>query len=196
MKSKPKKKPASRVKSSKPTKKALTHRQQFQKELEGFEIRVNEKLDAFRQALNGVVERMWKNIQFLDQSGHMTEAHILILRRVMDDGLNSAIVTKKTPMTTREIKDGVETVVESEGVIIDWEHYTSWYMQEQAKRQAAREAAEAAAKEVMEHSKADSTDEQPLVDGRVIEDEVKKEPPAPPQDDGIPEGAAVFGGQD
>lgn|GEM_PF-5929072 len=208
-----KKKPTKAKAANKPSKKAFTQKQIFVKMIEDFEIRVNEKLDAFRQAVNGMAERLQRNMQLLDQGLHTAEAHVIIMRRVIDDGLNGVIVTKEVPVTMREVKDGVDTTVETKGRNVDWAHYTSWFMQERAKAQAAKEAAIKAAKEAAEKAheeKAGQQDGQPTAeviplrpDGPKVpgEQEVvaeivakKEEPPAPPKDDGIPEGAAVFGG--
>lgn len=212
VKSKPKKKPA-KSKTGKPAKKAVTHRQQFQKELQAFEQRVNDKLEAFRQALNSAMERMWKNIQYLDNAMSTAEAHIVMLRRVMDDGLNSAVIVTETPMTIRKVVDGQETLVEGIGNLVNWGHYTSWYLKEKAKQAAAKQAAIEAAKqapeakeagqpvlvngqaaEVLEQAGAQVAEDAAATQPEPVVEAKKEEPGAPPQDDGIPEGAAVFGG--
>ena len=200
-KTKPKKAPPkAKIKGGKVAKKALTHKQQFQRELQAFEERVNDKLEAFRQALNNVMERTWKNIQLLQNGLQTAEAHVMMLRRVLDDGLNGAITTRPLPMTFKEVKDGVENLASREGKIVDWEHYTSLFLQEQARHQAAREAAENAAKAAQVGGTKSQTvppelreqiDEKTEDAGAI---EAKKEELAPP-DDGLPEGASVFGGE-
>lgn len=279
---KPKKKP---TKTGKPVRKALTARQQLLKDLQGFEERVNQKMDSFRQVLNSVVEQQNKNIQLLNNGLEMAEAHVVMLRRAFDDALNDLVATQDVTAQRVEVKDGQQTLVDVPAKVVNWEHYTTWFVRERMKAKAAQQSAieaaqkqaaekvtaaqDVAAQEVVEHlnevftpeqeaakahlhgldelqvgaadaMKAAADDEfnatlkdvmtanafgladppsprtvesekfdQELAAGaqKSLDDDIfetlesaaeakKGEPVAPPVDDGIPEGAAIFGGQD